>query len=562
MYIRKALRIKNTDAVSLGRRLEENASQYKNCIALCFEERRYSHADLNKLINQYANFFSSKGIERGEVVVVLLENRPEIIFIVGALSKIGAVASLVNPYQKGDTLKHSILLDINDKIIVGEECFDNFRQVKNQIEQEKSLLYYFLKDGGFRGCPKGFTDLNKEVSSSSDRNPLSTYSITAGERFANIFTSGTTGLPKAAVQTHRRWLQLYYWFGKVNLNLNKKDVLYIPIPFFHSNAMMVGWATAASSGAAIAMRRKFSSSEFWIDAHRYGVTAFVYIGEICRYLLNSAPTVEEESHRIRKMVGNGLKSDIWKRFKERFGIKQVMELYGSAEGNVAFTNTFNVDECVGWTPAKYAIVKYDTEADEIVRGESGFAKRVKKGDSGLLLGHISHKTPLAGYSNERETMKKVVRDVFEEGDTWFDTGDLMRELGCRHVQFVDRLGDTFRWKGENVSTSEVEKVINRFKGVKLSAVYGVSVEKSDGKAGMAAIQTSKAWNEENLNALLNWMESHLPVYAIPIFIRLCDDFEVTITHKIKKGPLKEQACNPSLTSDPLYVLSNGSYIRL
>ncbi len=559
--IKKTKAVKPDDHKSLGKILEQNAINFKDKPALCYEERLYTHGTFNATINQYANYFLSQGVKDGDVVVVFLENRPELVFMIAAMAKIGAVASLVNPNRRSNALIHSIQVDQGNFFVIGEELHEAFEEVKMQLELSDNTHMYWVRDDKENEVPAGYQDLLGLVETSSDQNPSTTGQILAKQRYANVFTSGTTGLPKASIQVHKKWVMTYYWFGKVNLNFHSDDVIYVPIPFFHTNALIVAWPSAAAAGAAIAMRRKFSTSNFWKDVEKYNVSSFIYIGEICRYLLNAPHTPLEKTHRIRKVFGNGLRPEIWDEFKERFNIPKVFEFYGAADGNIAFTNTLNIDYCVGWTAVDFAIVKYDIEHNEPYRNAEGFFERVKKGETGLLLSAINEKFPFDGYVNKSENTRKIFRDVFSRGDTWFNTGDLMRDMGCKHVQFVDRLGDTFRWKGENVATAEVEGVINRLESIRTCTVYGIKLDRYDGRAGMAAITAGENGSEPDLGLLAETLTRELPSYAVPIFIRICDELETTATHKIKKFHLKQEGID---TQDPLFVMlpNTQSYVPL
>ena len=286
------------------------------------------------------------------------------------------------------------------------------------------------------------------------------------------------------------------------------------------------------------------------------MTAICYVGELCRYLLAQDEMPNDKDNRVRVMFGNGLRPNIWKAFKERFEIDKVMEFYGSSEGNVGFLNLFNLDCTVGFTTVPYAIVEYDLEEDEPVRKRNGFLKKVKKGQAGLLLGEITDKSPFDGYTDQEKTEKTILRNVFKNGDAWFNTGDLMRDQGFRHAQFVDRLGDTFRWKGENVSTTEVENVLSSLDGVIDGVVYGVEIQNTNGRAGMAYVRL-------NDNAVFDpelafkHLNARLPSYAIPVFIRVGKNLETTGTFKYKKTDLKKAAFDLNKLEDEVWVLLPG-----
>ncbi|UZR96483.1 long-chain-acyl-CoA synthetase [Chondrinema litorale] len=557
--LKAALSIKPNDHVSLGSVLELNAERYKDNLAFLYEDHKFTHHTFNEKINQYANYFISIGIKKDDVVVVFMENRMEIVFMIAAMAKIGGIASLINPNQRLNPLKHSIQVHQGATFVIGEELVTAFEEIKPELDLQADSKFYWVKDKVEAICPKGYKNLNALIESVSKENPFTTQKIEAGQHYANVFTSGTTGLPRASIQRHKRWLTTYYWFGKVNMNLNKNDVMYVPIPFYHTNALIVAWPSAAAGGAAIAMRRKFSTSNFWNDVQKFKVTAFIYIGEVCRYLYNAPLSKLEKQHNIEKIIGNGLRPDIWMGFKNRFKIPKIFELYGSAESNISFTNTLNIDCCVGWSPNKYALVKYDVESQTPIKNDIGYFEKVKKGEVGLLIVQINDKVPFDGYVNKARNEEKMFSNVFEEGDQWFNAGDLLRDLGYRHAQFVDRVGDSFRWKGENVATDEVEKIVNNIEEVEACAVYGVNIPNTDGRAGMLAITTTESnFKMENL---ANELVSGLPSYAVPIFVRICKEIETTATHKIKKFPLQQESFN---CTDQVFVMlpSTKNYVLL
>lgn len=556
-----ALLSSDKDVNSIGKVLEDNAIRFKNKNAILFEDKKWTHEELNQISNQYAHMFLHFGVKEGQVVIVFLENRPDVVFIVSALAKIGAIASLVNSNQKSNVLKHSINQKNDGFFIVGSELMNQFSEIQDEIVSPSFKVFLGVDDRKTAGLKNDFISVNKILDKFPKTNIHGVQSMQSGTPFAFIFTSGTTGLPKASIQTQRKWLSCMSWFGKINLNLNSDDVIYVSIPFYHSNALLIAWSSAAASGAAMAVRRKFSVNEFWKDCIQFGATAFIYIGDICRYLNNAAPSEWDQKHQVKKIVGNGLRPDIWNEFKERFNLDEIYEFYASSEGNMTFTNTFNLDNTVGWCASKYEIIEYDREKGEPIYDYKGYLKKVKWGEVGLMIFEISDRFPFPGYVNEQDNSKKVFKNAFSKGDLWYNTGDIMRNIGFRHTQFVDREGDTFRWKGENVSTAEVEEILNAYPEIETSSVYGVEISHCDGKAGMAAIQLKKG-------VTLNWKEfekylnEELPSYAIPIFIRFEKQFEYTSTYKIIKSKLKKDGFENS--SSPVWVKlnKNSSYQEL
>jgi citronellyl-CoA synthetase len=559
-YIRKAKGVDSKSKVSIGRVIEKNALENGDVTALKYEERSYSYQSFNEQTNKYANFLLSEGIKNGENIITFIDNRPELLFLIAACTKIGACVSLINPNQREQTLTHSLELVKSNYFFIGEELMPFFEEIKAGLKGSDEHRYYWLSDQRNDACPNEFKNLTDELSSVSMENPPTTNEVIAGQVYASVFTSGTTGLPKASRQTHRKWLASYYWFGKVNMNFNREDVLYIPLPFYHTNALVVGWSTALAASCTIVMKRKFSVSDFWTDVAKYNVSSFIYIGELCRYLLKAPVSTSEKTHRIRKIMGNGLRPEIWKELKSRFQINEVIEFYGAADGNVNFTNTLNFEDTIGWSPQNYKIVAYDIEKDLPVKEMDGFLRSVKKGETGLLISEINDKSIFDGYINVENNKAKILRNVFVAGDSWFNSGDLVQNIGFRHAQFVDRIGDTFRWKGENVATAELEGIIAQLKCVGMCAVYGVQIPNNDGRAGMVTIVKNPK-EVFDLDELAQYLVKELPRYAIPIFVRITTILDVTNTHKVKKSDLKQEGFE---CKDVVFVMlpKSKNYVEL
>ena len=544
--------------LSIGLVLEGNAIRHKNDPAILFENKRYTYGELNQLVNQYAHILDKMGVRRGDIVNIFLENRPETIMLVAALSKLGAVGSLINPNQRGNVLLHSFQIKPVTHCIIGEELLDAFESIKLDFDPSNKHLFY-LQDQAVRPCPSDYINLSALIIDASVNNISSTKDIRTKEQFAYVFTSGTTGLPKAAIQTHKKWLRAMNWFGNINGGFTDKDVIYVSIPFYHANALIIGWSSAFANGSALAMRRKFSVKEFWNDIQKFQATAFIYIGEICRYLINSKESSQEKNNPVKAIIGNGMRPEIWQNFKSRFDIQDIYEFYSASDTNLIFTNSFNVEGSVGWCPAEFSVVKYDVDEDAPTRNSKGFMEKVQVGDVGLLISKVTDFYSFDGYANPKFNEKRIFKDVFVKGDQWLNSGDLMRDIGFKHTQFVDRVGDTFRWKGENVSTAEVEGVINSLDFVESCAVYGVQIPNTDGRAGMAAITTN---SDLDLDLLHKTLKEKLPVYARPIFIRHSSTIETTHTQKIKKSDLKKEAYYIDRFDEPVYFSNKGKEYTL
>jgi citronellyl-CoA synthetase len=553
-----------TEVLSIGSMIEQNAKLRPHAAAILYEDRRYSHREVHELSNRWANWLASRGIAKGDVVSVLLENRPETLLIIAGIVKLGAIAAVVNTKQRGRTLSHSLSVANAKLHVVGEELWDSFAEVRDAIGAPGTDKVAWVREQNSARVPGTAIDASAAVATASVTTPAALSDVRLGDPCFYIYTSGTTGMPKASIMSHNRWIKAAGAFGMSALALTESDVLYLALPLYHNNALTVAWASATAGGAALAIRRKFSVTNFWDDVRKFRATSFVYIGELCRYLLNQAPSRDDRNHSVRRICGNGLRPDIWKQFKARFGIDEVYEFYAASEGNIAFVNLLNVDCTVGLCPAPYALVKYDVDRDEPLRGPDGHMIRVGRGEVGLLIAEVSERYAFDGYTDKAASEKKLFRDVFTKGDVWFNSGDLLRDQGFRHAQFIDRVGDTFRWKGENVSTNEVAEAINTFPQVAESTVYGVQIPGGDGRCGMAALVLRCPVNELDLGAFARHVESQLPAYARPLFLRVRPELEVTGTFKQMKSDLRKQGFDPSLVDEPLFMMPprQTSYIAL
>ncbi len=554
----KILALSSRDSVlSIGSVLEENAARHGDRVALRCEEGEWTYRAFNAQANRYAHALRADGVGKGDVVSIFMENRPDLLFVVAAVVKLGAIAGMINTSQRGEVLQHSFSLCKPAACVIGTELVDAFAAVQDTVSVPGGRIWY-VPDVDSDALPARIANLREAAATCSAEDPETTASVQMADPAFYIFTSGTTGLPKASVMSHFRWVKAMAGTGLIALDMKADDVIYCCLPLYHNNALTVCWGAAMANGSALALARKFSASRFWDDVRRYDASVFCYIGELCRYLIAQPPSLLDREHRVSRMMGNGLRPDIWKAFKERFDVARVLEFYGASECNIGFLNVFNFDETVGFCPAPYAIVEYDVQNDQPVRDRRGRLKRVRTGEVGLLLGEISDLAPYDGYTDPAASEKKLLRDVFRRGDCWFNTGDLMRDQGWRHAQFVDRLGDTFRWKGENVSTAEVEEVLNQHGQVEQAAVYGVQVPGADGRAGMASLVCNVPHDHFDFTALYQLVAEKLPKYAYPLFLRFSGGHELTGTFKLRKASLKEEGFDPEKVSDPVFVMLPGA----
>lgn len=549
---------------SFSARVEGQAERIPDRNAIVFEGQSLTWKEFNQLANRYANYLTGEGVTRGDTVSLMMDNRVEFLAMIVALNKLGAVSSLINNNLHGLSLNHCVTVTESKKFIFGSEVADAVNEIKADLKIAEGSDYYVIPDGDDNTGINWAKNLAEETDNASIENPTSTGETTIGETGMYIFTSGTTGLPKAAVMSNRRFLMASDMVAQAGLKCTEQDRLYICLPLYHATGLMIGVGAAWASGASIFVRRRFSASNFLKEVREHNCTCFVYIGELCRYLVNTEAAGDDHKNPLRAMIGNGMRPDVWMDFKNRFKVKRIVEFYGASEGNVSFANLLNKDLTVGMTSAEVALVKYDVHNDQIVRNELGFCIAAEDGAPGLLLGKITPDTQFEGYTDPDASEKKIIRNAFEQGDSWFNSGDLMKtvdvgfDLGFPHYQFVDRVGDTFRWKSENVSTNEVGEIINGFEQVKFCNVYGVSIPGTDGRAGMAAITLADGVESLDLTRLAAYLDHELPAYAVPVFIRIQPEIDVTGTFKMVKGDLREQAYDIEQFEDAVYVMTPGS----
>lgn len=522
---------------SIGKVFQERAARYDDKVFLRFGDEEVTYREANETVNRYAAVLAARGVGHGDVVGIMLRNSVEPVLLMLAAVKCGAIAGMLNFHQRGDVLKHSLGL-LGAKAVVADTDF---------VEP-------ITESGADTDGLVTIDEMTRLAATAPTGNPATTAAVLAKDKAFYIFTSGTTGMPKASVMTHYRWLRALAGFGGLGMRLNSKDTLYCCLPLYHNNALTVALSSVLNAGATLAIGKSFSASKFWDEVIRYDATAFVYIGEICTYLLNQPEKDTDRKHKVRVIGGNGLRPAIWDDFTKRFGIDRVCEFYAASEGNTAFVNFFNLDKTTGICPSPVAFVEYDHDTGEPLRDDKGRVKKVRNGEPGLLLSKVSSFQPFDGYTDDEESEKKLVRGAFKEGDVWFNTGDLMRSQGFGHAAFVDRLGDTFRWKGENVATTEVEAALSIDPSVDECTVYGVEIEGAGGRAGMAAVKLNDG-DDFDGKSLAATLYDKLPGYAVPLFIRVVDELAQTSTFKSQKVDLRKQGFNVEEIEDPIYVLA-------
>jgi len=560
-------------------RFEERVLEAPGHPFLIWEGQHISWSEANARANRLAHFIRNEGASKGDVAAIMVENSPEFLYTWIALAKLGCIAALINTETRGDALTHAATVSESKFLFVGAECLDKLASTKSALE---TLPTYVIPRAGrevdlparAQFVPESVSESSSEsLSEWPDDNPARALRAgTTGQSvLCFVFTSGTTGLPKAAKITHMRWLGIGQGWLNV-LGLSREDVFYCVLPLFHIAAGGSLLSSVFATGGTIALRRKFSASRFWNDVRDSHASITQYSGELCRYLLNQPAAPSDREHTLRCMTGSGLNLDTFTRFRERFGVERMVEGYGGTELNIGIANLDNKPGSCGRIPfpekSIARLVKYDIEGDCHIRGEDGFMIECGVAEPGELLSMILDLPGVPagrfdGYLDPVATEKKILRNVFAPGDIYLRTGDLLERDEDDYYYFVDRLGDTYRWKSENVSTSEVTSALSGYPGMELLSIYGVRVPGHEGQAGMACI-VMQPNVEFDPAAFFELARKQLPPYAIPLFVRITEQVDMTETFRLRKVELKRRGYAADNEADVLWVSdpSAGSYCPL
>ncbi|MBY8983995.1 MAG: long-chain-acyl-CoA synthetase [Candidatus Lokiarchaeota archaeon] len=535
---------------SVGIYVEQFAESQPEKIALFFEDNSWTWKQFNEESNLYANFFLKLGLKPGDTIALMMENSPEYIFVTTGINKLQGINALVNVNQRRQALIHSIKIVEPKYLIVDGECLPFLVEVVNNLPLKKDQILIL---NNLKTTQSEYADLKSKLENISTENPKTTNNSTLTETGYYIYTSGTTGLPKAVIITNTAMPGNGVFYGYSITQANADDIILIANPLYHSLSICTAWGIATYAGATTVLRKKFSASNFWKDIHKYKITFTTYVGEIPRYILNQPPSEYEKKHTLKKMLGLGLRKDIWLKFKERFQIEHIFEYYSSTEGYGPIVNIDEVPGMIGRNNIQYhALAKVNPETGEFLKNHDGSYIKCESGDVGMSLMKIVDIENFTKYRNKEKTNQKIIRDVFEKGDAYFITGDLLELHDDLWLSFSDRFGDTFRWKGENVSTQEVENILNSHNSILMSAVYGIEIPNHEGKAGMAAIKFDPAIGFKS-DEISRFVIQVLPKYSIPIFVRICDELEVTGSNKIRKSNLRKEGYNINEIKEPLYM---------
>ncbi|WP_027522218.1 long-chain-acyl-CoA synthetase [Bradyrhizobium sp. Ec3.3] len=544
--------------------VEDWARRQPDHAALVTDDETISYDQLAKRINRYVRWARSVGLAKGDTVGMIMPNGVDYVAAWLGISRIGAVVALINTRLIGQSLAHCIDVAKPSHLIVAHDLTEALADARPHLNSAAKIWTH--------GDARSERSIDVALAALGD-GPLSQDEhgdVTINDRALLIYTSGTTGLPKAASISHRRILNWGFWFAGLT-GATPQDRLYDCLPLFHSVGGIVAPCSMLAAGGSVVIAEKFSATNFWPDIVRHDCTLFQYIGELCRYLLKSPPSEYENRHRLRLVCGNGLRGDIWEDFQARFALPRILEFYAATEGNFSLFNVEGRPGAIGRIPPLLAhrfpaaIVKLDPDAGVPLRNADGLCVACARGEAGEAIGRIGSADEgggrFEGYTDAGETEKKILRNVFAHGDAWFRTGDLMQLDDKGFFHFVDRIGDTFRWKGENVATSEVNDAVRDCTGVVDATTYGVSIPGTDGRAGMSAIVVNEGFD---LATLAGHLAARLPPYARPVFIRISHELDATETFKQKKNQLAREGFDPGAITDPLYVMEPklGAYIAL
>src|ERR1700676_1786699 len=540
--------------------VEDWAAREPDRPSLVADIETFSYRGLAERVNRYGRWALSAGIAPGDTVCLFMPGRPDYIAAWLGITKVGGVVALINTKLVGPSLSHCINVAAADHVILGRDLAAVFEEAAPHLKRVPKIWLHGSADEA--GIEAVLDRLDGDPLTPNERR-----GVTINDRALLIYTSGTTGLPKAASVSHRRILNWGGWFAGLT-DASPQDRLFDCLPLFHSVGGVVAPCSMLTAGASVVLSDKFSAGSFWRDIVRWDCTLFQYIGELCRYLLRAPASEFESRHRLRLVCGNGLRGDIWEAFQARFSIPQILEFYAATEGNFSLYNVEGKPGAIGRIPPLLAhrfpaaIVRVDTETDTPVRTSDGLCIVCARGEVGEAIGRIGTADDgggrFEGYTDASETEKKILRDVLAPGDAWFRTGDLMKLDEAGFFHFVDRVGDTFRWIGENVATSEVNEAVLDCPGVADATTYGVEIPGADGRAGMAAIVVDDGFDLAEFHIRLS---RRLPAYACPVIVRFCTALDTTETFKQKKHQLAREGFDPRLVTDPLFFQDpkSGTY---
>ena len=544
---------KDNKKLSLLNFFDNNVKKRPNDIAFIFEGDEITWKEADEQTNKYAGFLKSQNINKGDCFAILMDNSPDFLMLLLASFRVGSLAALINTTVSGEGLKHVIGISDVKLITAGASHLEKLSSALGDSDL-KNIPIFGMEDN--EKIPDQVEDIKKLSKQFSTFIP---YQPIMKDVAAYIFTSGTTGLPKAALVDHAKLVKGSFAGHFLCFNFNKNDRLYMTLPLYHSTGLILGWAASLRSGCPNVIKSKFSATDFWNDVKKYNVNKFIYVGELCRYLMNLPPSDGDKDNPITQISGNGLRPDIWESFQKRFNISKIVEIYGATEAVGMTINSFGRSGMIGRKRSDSTIIHCNKDDGSPILNDEGFCTKVSEGETGLYIQKISSSAKFQGYLDAQASNKKILQNVFKTGDQYFNTGDLITLHDNNWLSFADRVGDTYRWKSENVSTMEVAAILNNASGVMDCNVYGVQIDSAEGKAGMAAMNVS---DEFSFISFIEHVNKNLNTFQKPYFLRLTKEMQTTGTFKHQKEDLKKQGFNPSLIKDKLYFLQKDNYVEI
>lgn len=549
---------KKAQPVSLGRQIKQNAMERPDHPAIIYDDQVITYKQFDQISDRYACYFQNQGFRKGDVVAILLSNRPAFLYAVTGLSKLGVITALINSELRGEVLAKSINTVQARAIIIGHEFLSLYKDLADRIRlYSPGRLLIETEDQDMEIQPP-YENLNRLLPG-EDVVFTPEEQINSDDVLAYLFTSGISGSRKCVPIRNQRFLAYGHVLGGYGY-LHRDSIQYMVAPLHLNSGFGACFSGMAVTASTMVLRQRFSLKHFWDDVRKYRIDYFVGVGEMCRYLYNLPPREDDGETTLKTVMVNGMLGVLVEPFKNRFKLDHVVEIYGNTEG---FGGTLNYEEKPGMCGNLNLegirigeVVHCNFITEEILRDEDGWVIKCKPGETGLYLCEINEATPFDGYINDPEaTAAKIIENVFQPGDKYFNTMDLMVLYENDDISFADRLGATYRWKGKTVSAHAVADVIIKFFGpIEDAYVYGVKVPGMEGRCGMAAITLIEG-EKLDWKKFSDYIGRRMPEHARPLFIRLCKAGNESEYLTECREQLKSENYSPALINDPLYYFN-------
>jgi len=550
--------LKKTQPWSLGSEVEKLALERGDHAAIIYYDRVITYADFNKAANRYASYFASQGLKKGDVVAMMMAGRPEYLFAVAGLSKLGVISALLTPEVRGEVLAGSINMAEARAVIIGHEYLDLFQGISERIRMHSPAHKLVECEERCPELPPGFENLGELLAAASEENPSTTAAVNTDDTLVYLFSAGSSGNRKAIPVLHKRFLAVGHKAGAFT-RMNYDTIQYMSLPLHFNSGFNICFGGMIATGSTMVLRKRFSVHEFWDIIRRYKINYFVAVGEMCRYIFNQVTRRDDADNPLETVICNGIWGGLIEPFKKRFGLKHVIEIYGSTEGVGSFINYQEINDMCGNLNLagvrQGEVVRCNFDTGELLRDENSCLIKCTPGHTGVLICEINELNVFTGYLNDPDaTEAKLVRNAFKKGDLYYITNDLMELHDGDNISFVDRLGDSYRWKGKSVSAHQVSDVLLKFFGpIDDVTVYGVKVPGMEGRAGMAAM-TYIEGEKMDWKRFIQYVNDRMPEHAIPLFLRIVQDSEgVNLLDQLKQK-YKKEGISPLTIKDPMFYL--------